>query len=187
MCPKCDSPIFHPRVLVDPDDLKIFQRLRDPAQATEEETFRVNQIIHDAERDFASYDAAIAQLEAAISVLKHKRQCLQDYVAKRRSLLSPIRRLPPEILSLIFIIHCRQSSNKLSFGILGIHDSSSISLSRVSIGWRRVALELPRLWSYLTLHIDHPRRRSQRYTAGFQYLLSFYLKRSLQVPLTVRL
>ncbi|THV04353.1 hypothetical protein K435DRAFT_835449 [Dendrothele bispora CBS 962.96] len=103
-CSKCGSSVFHPRVSV--DSQKIFQRLRDPVQATEEEAAYVNQIQHDAESDFASYDAEIAQLEAAISVLKHKRKCLQDYVAKHRSLLAPIRRLPPEVLSLIFLTYC---------------------------------------------------------------------------------
>ncbi|THU83260.1 hypothetical protein K435DRAFT_561145, partial [Dendrothele bispora CBS 962.96] len=118
---------------------------------TEEETVRVNQLLRDAESDFASYDAEIAQLEAAISVLRHKRKCLQDYVAKHRSLLAPIRRLPPEILSLIFLIHCRRSPNRLFFqvGTPSSHDSSSIFLSQVSIGWWRIALESPRLWSYL--------------------------------------
>ncbi|THV03752.1 hypothetical protein K435DRAFT_650628, partial [Dendrothele bispora CBS 962.96] len=186
-CPKCNSPIFHPRALVDSDDWqKIFQRLRDPAQVAEEETVRVKQVIHDAESEVASYDAEIAQLEAALSVLRHKRECLQDYAAKHRSLLAPIRRLPPEILSFIFLIQCCQSPNELSFKRSCSHKSSSICLSRVSIGWRRVALESPHLWSYLTILIRDT-SPNQRNTAGFQNLLSFYLERSLPVPLTVYL
>ncbi|THU83270.1 hypothetical protein K435DRAFT_689825, partial [Dendrothele bispora CBS 962.96] len=126
-----------------------------------------------------------AQLEAAISVLKYKRKCLQDYVVKYRSLLVPIRRLPPEVLSLIFLTYCRQYPNQISLGTFSLflgtpsnHRSSSILLSWVSIGWRRVALESPRLWSYLDLSIeDDP--RSQKYMARFQYFLSFHLKQSL--------
>ncbi|THV04354.1 hypothetical protein K435DRAFT_202202 [Dendrothele bispora CBS 962.96] len=195
-CPQCDSSIFHPRVMVDPDaddSAKITQRLRDPAQVTEEETVRANQILHDAESDFASYEAEIAQLEATISVLKHKRKCLQDYVAKHRSLLAPIRRLPPEVLSLIFLTYCRQYPNTLFLGPKPrywetsiIHRLSSITLGCVSIGWRRVTLESPRLWSYLDFSIkDDP--KNQRNIADFQHLLSFYLKRSLQIPLIMHL
>ncbi|THV04339.1 hypothetical protein K435DRAFT_649365, partial [Dendrothele bispora CBS 962.96] len=80
----------------------MFERLRSPAEATEAEKARANQILQDAESDFASYDAEIARLKTALSVLEHKRQCLQDYVDKHRSLLAPVRRLPPEILGLIF-------------------------------------------------------------------------------------
>ncbi|THU92860.1 hypothetical protein K435DRAFT_593670, partial [Dendrothele bispora CBS 962.96] len=112
---------------------------------TEQENARVNQILHDAESDFANYDAEIARLEAALSVLIHKRKCLQDYVARHRSLLAPVRRPPPEVLSLIFLTHCRQSTNEIVFGGLG-HTLSSVVLSQVSIGWRRVALGSPRLW-----------------------------------------
>ncbi|THU92870.1 hypothetical protein K435DRAFT_592125, partial [Dendrothele bispora CBS 962.96] len=113
---------------------------------TEEEEARVNQILHDAESDFANYDAEIARLEAALSVLNHKRKCLQDYVTKHRSLLAPVRRPPPEILNLIFLTHCRQSTNEIVFGGGLGHTLSSVVLSQVSIGWRRVALESPRLW-----------------------------------------
>ncbi|THU78156.1 hypothetical protein K435DRAFT_700691, partial [Dendrothele bispora CBS 962.96] len=187
-CPKCNSPIFQPRALVDSDDWqKIFQRLRDPAQVAEEETVRVKQAIHDAESEVASYDAEIAQLEAALSDLRYKRWCLQDYVDRHSSLLAPIRRLPPDILSLIFLIHCRRSPIQLSLGSSNSHqfESSAIFLIQVSIGWRRVALESPRLWSYLTLYVQGDRGSEDE--AGFQHCLSFYLERSLQAPLTVYL
>ncbi|THU91695.1 hypothetical protein K435DRAFT_617765, partial [Dendrothele bispora CBS 962.96] len=117
---------------------------------TEEEKACVNQILHDAESDFANYDAEIVRPEAAFSALMHKRKCLQDYVAQHRSLLAPVRRLPPEVLSLIFLTHCRQESSKntLVFGKPKGPGNrlTSIVLSQVSIGWRRLALESPRLW-----------------------------------------
>ncbi|THU87285.1 hypothetical protein K435DRAFT_620536, partial [Dendrothele bispora CBS 962.96] len=69
---------------------------------TEEEKACIDQTVRDAESDFADYDAEIARLEKALSTLKHKRKCLQDHVAKQRSLLAPVRRLPPEVLNLIF-------------------------------------------------------------------------------------
>ncbi|THU92057.1 hypothetical protein K435DRAFT_561534, partial [Dendrothele bispora CBS 962.96] len=111
---------------------------------TEEETACVNQILHDAESDFVNYDAEIVRPEVAFSALMHKRKCLQDYVAQHRSLLAPVRRLPPEVLSLIFLTHCRQESSKNTL-------IDSIVLSQVSIGWRRLALESPRLWTHFIL------------------------------------
>ncbi|THU78158.1 hypothetical protein K435DRAFT_65747 [Dendrothele bispora CBS 962.96] len=59
-CPKCNSPIFQPRALVDSDDSqKILQRLRDPAQVAEEETVRIKQVIYDAESEVANYDHSV--------------------------------------------------------------------------------------------------------------------------------
>ncbi|THU86649.1 hypothetical protein K435DRAFT_683220, partial [Dendrothele bispora CBS 962.96] len=97
-CPKCGGSSFHPRVSVKPNE--ILQQLRSSIGFTDQAL--INQALHDAEKDLDDYDTEIARLETAISVLKYKRERLEDYVAKCRSLLSPIRRLPPEILSLIF-------------------------------------------------------------------------------------
>ncbi|THV04340.1 hypothetical protein K435DRAFT_584994, partial [Dendrothele bispora CBS 962.96] len=113
---------------------------------TEAEMARADQILQDAESDFASYDAEIARLKTALSLIEHKRQFLQEYVYKHRSLLAPVRRLPPEILSLIFLAHISQSGNTLAYGDFQYGEMSSLVLSQVSIGWRRLALDLPRLW-----------------------------------------
>ncbi|THU87286.1 hypothetical protein K435DRAFT_618449, partial [Dendrothele bispora CBS 962.96] len=107
---------------------------------TEEEKACVDQTVRDAESDFANYDPEITQLEKALSTLKHKRKCLQVHVAKHRSLLAPVRRLPLEVLNLIFLIHCSGSYP------YNYQAREPIVLSHVSTIWRGVALESPLLW-----------------------------------------
>ncbi|THU83535.1 hypothetical protein K435DRAFT_689447, partial [Dendrothele bispora CBS 962.96] len=146
-CSNCSSFLLNPRVSLEEDsDEKILQRLRSPAEATEEEKTRANQILLDAENDFASYDAEIARLKTALSDIEHKRQCLQDYVDKHRSLFAPVRRLPPEVLGLIFPNRLSQPKKVLLYEDLRCSKLSALVFSQVSIGWRRVALDLPRLW-----------------------------------------
>ncbi|THU92385.1 hypothetical protein K435DRAFT_587227, partial [Dendrothele bispora CBS 962.96] len=62
----------------------------------------VKPLLSDAEKDLADYNTEIARSNTAISTLKYKRTLLERYLTNCRSLLSPIRRLPPEILTLIF-------------------------------------------------------------------------------------
>ncbi|THU78911.1 hypothetical protein K435DRAFT_737257, partial [Dendrothele bispora CBS 962.96] len=96
-CSKCGAPNFQPRVSINSDEIQ--QQLRSLGFA---DKASVDELLRDSEKDFADYDAEIARLEVAISVLKHKRRRLEGHVAKYRSLLSPIHRLPPEILGLVF-------------------------------------------------------------------------------------
>ncbi|THU82811.1 hypothetical protein K435DRAFT_690819, partial [Dendrothele bispora CBS 962.96] len=98
-CSKCGAPNFQPRVSINFDEIQ--QQLRSLRFA---DKASVDELLRDAEKDFDDYDAGIARLETAISVLKHKRRRLEGHVAKYRSLLSPIRRLPPEILGLLFLL-----------------------------------------------------------------------------------
>ncbi|THV03780.1 hypothetical protein K435DRAFT_248245 [Dendrothele bispora CBS 962.96] len=186
-CSKCDSFLFHPRVLLQEDsDEKILQRLRSPAAVTEEDTAYVDQTLHDAESDLANYDAETTRLEKAVFVLKLQRQRLQDHVVKHRSLLSPIRRLPLEVLDLIFFTVCSGSGNVLNIQSERCMKSCPIVLSDVSTIWRRVVLESPLLWTKLSLRLElSPPALPQRRMTHFQCALSFFLQGSLQLPLSI--
>ncbi|THU78881.1 hypothetical protein K435DRAFT_603695, partial [Dendrothele bispora CBS 962.96] len=125
----------------------------------------VNSLLHDAEKDLDDYDTEIAQLETAISILKHKRARLEGHIAKFRSLLSPIRRLPPEILSLIFILRCEGFGNSFN-SVEHYIDLPAVVLSQVCTGWRKVASDTPSIWSDLDFslgweedHFDDPLNR----------------------------
>ncbi|THU75287.1 hypothetical protein K435DRAFT_619767, partial [Dendrothele bispora CBS 962.96] len=80
-------------------------------------------------------------LETAISVLKYKRARLEGHITTCRSLLSPVRRLPWEILTLVFLFLCGEPR----WG-----DASLIppafQLSQVCASWRELALNTPTIW-----------------------------------------
>ncbi|THU98333.1 hypothetical protein K435DRAFT_777549 [Dendrothele bispora CBS 962.96] len=184
-CPKCGGSSFHPRVSVKPNE--ILQQLRSSIGFTDQAL--TNQALHDAEKDLGDYDTEIARLETAISVLKYKRERLEDYVAKCRSLLSPIRRLPPEILSLIFLFQCRKFANMFN---LYEPDKTlpAFVLSQVCTGWRNVALNTPTMWSNLDIAVgwcsDPSGSRSKDIDLALP-LIRQCLNRSSQAPLTLTL
>ncbi|KAJ7643760.1 hypothetical protein FB45DRAFT_999104 [Roridomyces roridus] len=85
--------------------------------------------------------AELAQLDALISQLTAQRASLQAAIDPHRALLSPIRRIPEDILREIFVF------------CLPDHDAlievtaAPMLLGRIYGLWRRVAYSTPRLWS----------------------------------------
>ncbi|THU75193.1 hypothetical protein K435DRAFT_602795, partial [Dendrothele bispora CBS 962.96] len=103
----------------------------------------ITSFLHDAEKDLDDYDTEIARLEMAISILKRKRAHLEGHITACRSLLSPIRRLPWEILTLVFLLLCGEPSTWQDFLRL---KPPAFQLSRVCASWRGVALNTPTIW-----------------------------------------
>ncbi|THU78159.1 hypothetical protein K435DRAFT_876950 [Dendrothele bispora CBS 962.96] len=108
---------------------------------------------------FYAVDAEIAQLEAALSVLRHKRRCLQDYPYSPSS-----TRHPPPHLSYPL-------SSVTNPTILRMLEQPQIVRYLFDPGFDWLAKS----------------NRRSKDEAGFQHRLSFYLERSLQAPLTVYL
>ncbi|KAJ6552771.1 hypothetical protein B0H19DRAFT_912045, partial [Mycena capillaripes] len=88
----------------------------------------------------------IARLQERLQQLEEKRACLASYRARNCSILSPLRRTPPEVLSEIFswtlppAIYSRQ---RMGFRAM---DSPWV-LTHISRRWRAVAISAPYLWS----------------------------------------
>lgn len=84
-------------------------------------------------------ETALAQLvresRLAISELEGQRAALEDQVSRTLAYLSPIRRLPMELLREIFV-WCFEE-----------HACSAWVLSAVCPSWRRLALRIPLIWS----------------------------------------
>ncbi|KAI0032404.1 hypothetical protein K488DRAFT_78501 [Vararia minispora EC-137] len=115
--------------------------------------------------EVAEIDAGIADLEAKLIALRHRRcQLLASH-----SLVSYI---PEEILSRVFEI--------------GVHEQNGLLpvLSLVSRHWRNVALSTPNIWTYICLDSDggYPARHS-----CFMRKLRVYLERSQACKLYVDL
>ncbi|KAJ7464512.1 hypothetical protein FB451DRAFT_1042145, partial [Mycena latifolia] len=79
-------------------------------------------------------DAKIASLEALLDVLLHERSPLDADIRKHEGAVSPLRRMPTELLSLIF---------KYTLP----HDlSGTWTIPAVCSRWRTIALSQPTLW-----------------------------------------
>ncbi|THV07101.1 hypothetical protein K435DRAFT_742724, partial [Dendrothele bispora CBS 962.96] len=97
----------------------------------------------------SSLSTEITKLETSLHKLRSERECLTSYINAHKPILSPARRIPPEILATIFIhtLPCDR------FPTRSVNESPLL-LGRVCSLWRAVSLSIPELWN--RLHIVIP-------------------------------
>ena len=118
--------------LVDPPTKETLVNARRSLQATRASVEELTSKIDAAE-------SALAQLvrdsRLAITELEGQRAALEDQVSRTLAYLSPIRRLPMELLREIFVWSFEE------------HACSAWVLAAVCPSWRRLALRIPLIWS----------------------------------------
>ncbi|KAF8907050.1 hypothetical protein CPB84DRAFT_1769370 [Gymnopilus junonius] len=130
------------------------------------------------------YDKEIASLEAALEELNSKRSRLQDVRDAHHALTSPLRRLPPELLQIIFVWCLPQQRNAV------MHASEApVLLGRVCSEWRRISLNTPEVWSSLhivppNVNYSNPASSMVRYQRKRE-LLEMWFSRSGACPLAI--
>ncbi|KAJ8089287.1 hypothetical protein PM082_014535 [Marasmius tenuissimus] len=101
----------------------------------------------------------IERLNTVVALLEMERERIKDVVVKYRSMLRPIHRLPPELLSRIFSFSTENHAGiaDLSEGFRGQDFPTSLRpsrhpwvLSQVCQSWRKLALNSPSLWSLVS-------------------------------------
>ncbi|KAJ7609136.1 hypothetical protein FB45DRAFT_375670, partial [Roridomyces roridus] len=88
--------------------------------------------------------ARLAQIEEQIQALKAERAQLRDRQRQNHSILSALRRLPPEILAEIFVGTLRPT-DELEGDVSDMKTSPWV-LTQVSSRWRNVSVSTPSLW-----------------------------------------
>ncbi|KAK0240945.1 hypothetical protein EDD85DRAFT_934084 [Armillaria nabsnona] len=141
--------------------------------------------------------AQIVVVSQKIEALREEHVRVTEAARERRDLISPVRRLPPEVFNHIFlntvdfpvprtpIIHnavkdreARVISRNWKFNTT---ESSLWSITGVSTKWRSVCLSSPRLWSYVNVFITDSN------VADYSYIrqLGLQLDRSAKYPLSM--
>jgi hypothetical protein len=91
------------------------------------------------DREIEAAEAQLAQIVAesrdAIKQLQRERAILEEKVVRALAYMSPIRRLPVELLRHIFMMNFDE------------YPCCAWILSSVCSQWRRLALSMPKLWS----------------------------------------
>ncbi|KIK64366.1 hypothetical protein GYMLUDRAFT_39914 [Collybiopsis luxurians FD-317 M1] len=117
----------------------------------------------EADGELERYDRAVSELEEDLARLKKSRaDVVQKRIDVRKSLLAPIRKLPPEILTEIFndvAEPIRLDESVLSFGERnkqrrdqsGKLLSPVFSLTWVCFWWRTLVISETRMWSSLNI------------------------------------
>ncbi|KAF7376716.1 hypothetical protein MSAN_00088600 [Mycena sanguinolenta] len=134
-------------------------------------------------------DDEIAELQKAIDKLAEERHSLQTFVDGHQALISPVRRLPLDIIQEIFIACIPTHRNCVMSA-----SEAPVLLGRVCSSWRAISLGTPRLWA--RLHVVEP-QRGRRYNAvnalidekiGQRLAVAkMWLARSGQCPLSISL
>ncbi|KAJ7466860.1 hypothetical protein FB451DRAFT_399999 [Mycena latifolia] len=92
----------------------------------------------------------IADLQKALSKRAEERTELSAYVDAHMALISPVRRLPLDVIQEIFVACLPTHRNCVMSAV-----EAPVLLGRICSSWRSISLSTPRLWS--RLHIVEPR------------------------------
>ncbi|KAK6996924.1 hypothetical protein R3P38DRAFT_2447328, partial [Favolaschia claudopus] len=102
---------------------------------TRDEIRDIQRLIAEPTRQIDSLNEAIAHLQKALEKLEQNRTDLETYVEKHKALISPIRRIPLEILSEIFILVCCPLGHRSTS-----ESDPSLLLGSVCSSWRSLSL-----------------------------------------------
>jgi hypothetical protein len=133
-------------------------------------------------------DEAVIQLSDLLESLKTTREALADRVQRSQFVLHPLRTLPDECLSNIFlrsIAHLEDQDDELVGNALPqILTNNPWALTRVSRHWRDVAINTPKLWSNIVLFITDAAGKT-RWEPSKLSAFNLMLTRSATHPLNV--
>ncbi|KAF9069971.1 hypothetical protein BDP27DRAFT_1420410 [Rhodocollybia butyracea] len=96
LCSSCGGKTFVPRVVV--DFLGLHNKLRTLSGPAFVQPDEVASVLQNIQRDLEDYEAEIYRLEC----LRREKERLEQYATQLRSLLSPFRKVPDEVLQRIF-------------------------------------------------------------------------------------
>ncbi|ESK86382.1 hypothetical protein Moror_4975 [Moniliophthora roreri MCA 2997] len=140
----------------------------------------IAQYLRDAEKDVRKSKVETMKLLAAVRTLENKRKTLEKSMEFYRSLLSPIHKMPPEILSTIFMFCC----NENELAPQSRRPPAAIVLSTVCGRWREIALSIPALWSSVSIRNNGTDPWSSS-TALLAEITQVFMQRSKNAPLVV--
>ncbi|KAJ7147709.1 hypothetical protein C8R43DRAFT_529151 [Mycena crocata] len=113
----------------------------------------IRSVVYEAEKGVANLDEEISRLRDRLRKLEEERSLLSNYCTQNRGILSPLRRMPTELLAEIFL--------RTSVGEALDIKAVPWVLSRVSRHWTAVSISTPSLWSLV--FIDYTKNRHPSY------------------------
>ncbi|KAJ6471862.1 hypothetical protein C8R45DRAFT_874684 [Mycena sanguinolenta] len=105
----------------------------------------IHSVISEADVRLACLNDEISNLQDKLKQLQDERESLSNYLTRNKAILSPLRRMPPELLGEIFswtLPSMRETWTREGY----VADSPWV-LSHTSGSWRVVSLSIPSLWS----------------------------------------
>ncbi|KAJ3719329.1 hypothetical protein C8R42DRAFT_673467 [Lentinula raphanica] len=122
--------------------------------------------------------AELERLETEIARALNEKEKINNFIEAHRALMSPVRQIPEEVLAEIFV-HCLPTERNAVRSL----DEAPLLLTTICRDWRRVALDIPRLWR--TLHISIPPHLSDQVMSRRAAGIRTWLGRSGTLPLSI--
>ncbi|KAJ6457082.1 hypothetical protein C8R47DRAFT_175005 [Mycena vitilis] len=164
LCSNCDYSFEHVQYRLD-SVISALRQNYSPEATTAKEILR---IIDGVDSQLVYFDYEISRIQSILGPLLQQRADLETYQRCCTSALSPIRKLPPEILQTIFIASA--SSKPDALPVVG----------QVSQYWRDIVIGTPKLWSNISVG-----RTRYTYTQRYYDLASLFLERAANRLLTI--
>ncbi|KAJ7161825.1 hypothetical protein C8R43DRAFT_991535 [Mycena crocata] len=111
---------------------------------SDEEVADIQALIFESSPQLNSLTDEIAAMQRSIDKLTKERDSLAAYLEAHKALLSPIRRIPLDIIQEIFIA-CTPAHRNCVMSA----KEAPVLLGRICSSWRCISLSTPRLWSRL--------------------------------------
>ncbi|KAF8154894.1 hypothetical protein B0H34DRAFT_799627 [Crassisporium funariophilum] len=115
-----------------------------------EDESSIQTTIHDVECTLSIVDQEVERLLVALAELDVYRKDLCTVLTRHQAVLSPIRKLPPEILAEIFL--CAAGDSSVAWPASG-QGGMPWLLGNICSYWRTVFLSLPKLWQEFHLKL----------------------------------
>lgn len=125
------------------------------------------------EKSIQTLDVQISSLEALVAELVVRRTILIESSSVQRALLSPVRKLAPELLGEIFEFCMPQTDEPMTI----TEDCAPLLFGRVCKRWRRVAASTPRLWTTIDCRLQC--------TVNPLVIIPTFLKQSGSLPIDI--
>jgi hypothetical protein len=144
---------------------------------------KIHTYLHTTTTAIAKLDWEIARLTAILQMLAFEREKLVNLVEEHKALLTPFRKIPPDVMTEIFLRCERGSRCDVVPDIPDSFDRNTgpLLLTQVCQRWRDHALRMPELWSNIRVRIGRGELQESRRLP----LIHTWLERSSEHPLNV--
>ncbi|KAJ6512789.1 hypothetical protein C8R45DRAFT_327302 [Mycena sanguinolenta] len=147
---------------------------------SDSEILEIHTLLAEPEHELARIDAQIEEIEIALAQLKEQRELLKRPIDAHRALLSPIRRIPHDVLVEIFLACLPSKHNALIDPA-----QAPLLLGRVCRHWSSVAYNTPMLWRSIHIPVLNYLETSPNILARLEKIVEDWLERSATCSLSL--
>ncbi|KAF7363966.1 hypothetical protein MSAN_01055100 [Mycena sanguinolenta] len=161
-------------------DSPFINRLHTNYVPLDSEVLEIRSLLVDPANELARLDAQIKEAEIALDQLKKQRALLKLPIDAHLALISPMRRIPQDVLLEIFFSCLPTEHNALVDPA-----EAPLVLGRICRHWREVAYSVPMLWSSIHIPSLDYSTASQNILSSFERTVKAWLERSAPCPLSI--